>query len=107
MTVIVDGGRGEVILEPDFELQGRFADRAARDLVQTERLARAREAPAISLDGSACTSPPTSSCWRRFHLGRAWGRRNRAVSHRIPLSGTKHPATEEEQYQHALAPCEP
>jgi len=32
-------------------VQGRFADRAARDLVQTERLGRAREAPAISLDG--------------------------------------------------------
>jgi len=50
MTVIVDGGRGEVILEPDFGIQERFADRAARDLVQTERLAKAREAPATTLD---------------------------------------------------------
>jgi len=54
MTVIVDGGRGEVILEPDTEIQGRFADRAARDLVQTERLpGRVRRLPSRSMGARA------------------------------------------------------
>ena len=83
MTVIVDGGRGEVILEPDTEVQGRFADRAARDLVQTERLGRAREAPAISVELGAD--------------GIGLFRTEFLYLERSTLP------TEEEQYQHALA----
>jgi len=76
----VDGGRGEVILEPDTEIQGRFADRAARDLVQTERLAgRVRRLPSRSM-GSACTWPPNVELLEEIPSRSSWVRRNRAVS---------------------------
>jgi phosphotransferase system enzyme I (PtsI) len=52
MTAIVDGGRGEVILDPDDSARARYAARAARDLARAQRLAQAREAPAESLDGA-------------------------------------------------------
>src|SRR4051794_22197260 len=51
MTVIVDGGHGEVILDPDGTARARYAARAARDLARAQRLAQAREAPAETLDG--------------------------------------------------------
>jgi phosphoenolpyruvate-protein phosphotransferase (PTS system enzyme I) len=50
MTVIVDGGRGEVILDPDEPARARYAARAARDLARSQRLAEAREAPAETLE---------------------------------------------------------
>ncbi len=51
MTVIVDGGRGEVILDPDEDALVRYAARSARNLARSERLSQAREAPATSVDG--------------------------------------------------------
>jgi phosphotransferase system enzyme I (PtsI) len=51
MTAIVDGGRGQVILDPDETARARYAVHAARDLARAQRLAEAREAPAESLDG--------------------------------------------------------
>lgn len=52
MAVIVDGLRGEVILDPDEEARARYAARAARDVARSQRLAEAREKPAQSLDGT-------------------------------------------------------
>jgi phosphotransferase system enzyme I (PtsI) len=52
MTVIVDGGRGQVILDPDEPARARYAARAAHDVARASRLAMAREAPAESLDGA-------------------------------------------------------
>jgi phosphotransferase system enzyme I (PtsI) len=51
MTVIVDGGRGEVILDPDEPARARYAARSAREAALSQRLAEAREMPAASLDG--------------------------------------------------------
>jgi phosphotransferase system enzyme I (PtsI) len=51
MTVIVDGGRGEVILDPDEPARARYAARYARDLARAQGLAHGRAAPAESLDG--------------------------------------------------------
>jgi phosphotransferase system enzyme I (PtsI) len=51
MTVIVDGGRGEVILDPDAGARALYAARTARDLARSQTLAQSREAPAVSLDG--------------------------------------------------------
>ena len=52
MTVIVDGGRGEVILDPDEASRARYAARAAREVARSQRLAEARDAPSVSLDGA-------------------------------------------------------
>jgi phosphotransferase system enzyme I (PtsI) len=104
MTVIVDGGRGEVILEPDFEVQGRFADRAARDLVQTERLARAREAPAISLDGERVHLSANVELLEEIPISVELGADGIGLfrTEFLYLERSTLP-TEEEQYQHALA----
>lgn len=52
MTVIVDGGRGEVILDPDEPARARYAARAARDVARAKRLAEQVETPAVTLDGA-------------------------------------------------------
>jgi phosphotransferase system enzyme I (PtsI) len=104
MTVIVDGGRGEVILEPDTEVQGRFADRAARDLVQTERLARARESPAISLDGERVHLAANVELLEEISISTELGADGIGLfrTEFLYLERSTLP-TEEEQYQHALA----
>jgi phosphotransferase system enzyme I (PtsI) len=51
MTVIVDGGRGEVILDPDEPARARYAARSAREAARSQLLAEARETPAVSLEG--------------------------------------------------------
>jgi phosphoenolpyruvate-protein phosphotransferase (PTS system enzyme I) len=104
MTVIVDGGRGEVILEPDTEVQGRFADRAARDLVQTERLARAREAPAISLDGERVHLSANVELLEEIPVSVELGADGIGLfrTEFLYLERSTLP-TEEEQYQHALS----
>jgi phosphotransferase system enzyme I (PtsI) len=104
MTVIVDGGRGEVILEPDTEVQGRFADRAARDLVQTERLARAREAPAISLDGERVHLSANVELLEEIPISVELGADGIGLfrTEFLYLERSTLP-TEEEQYQHALS----
>jgi phosphotransferase system enzyme I (PtsI) len=104
MTVIVDGGRGEVILEPDFEVQGRYADRAARDLVQAERLARAREAPAISLDGERVHLAANVELLEEVPISVELGADGIGLfrTEFLYLERSTLP-TEEEQYQHALA----
>jgi phosphotransferase system enzyme I (PtsI) len=104
MTVIVDGGRGEVILEPDTEVQGRFADRAARDLVQTERLGRAREAPAISLDGERVNLAANVELLEEVPISVELGADGIGLfrTEFLYLERSTLP-TEEEQYQHALA----
>jgi phosphotransferase system enzyme I (PtsI) len=104
MTVIVDGGRGEVILEPDFEVQGRYADRAARDLVQTERLARSREAPAISLDGERVHLSANVELLEEVPISVELGADGIGLfrTEFLYLERSTLP-TEEEQYQHALA----
>lgn len=52
MTVIVDGGRGEVILDPDDDARALYTARAARDLARAAKLAAAHDQPAVTLDGT-------------------------------------------------------
>ena len=104
MTVIVDGGRGEVILEPDFDIQGRYADRAARDLVQAERLAKAREAPAVSLDGVRVNLAANVELLEELPISVELGADAVGLfrTEFLYLERSTLP-TEEEQYQHALS----
>jgi phosphotransferase system enzyme I (PtsI) len=50
--VIVDGGRGEVILDPDETARSLYRGRAARDLERAHRLAAVGEAPGVTRDGT-------------------------------------------------------
>jgi len=104
MTVIVDGGRGEVILEPDFSVQERFADRAARDLVQSERLAKAREAPAITLDNVRVQLAANVELLEEIRVSVDLGADSIGLfrTEFLYLERSTLP-TEEEQYQHAVA----
>ena len=104
MTVIVDGGRGEVILEPDFGVQERFADRAARDLVQAERLAKAREAPAATLDKVRVQLAANVELLEEIPISVELGADAVGLfrTEFLYLERTTLP-TEEEQYQHAVA----
>jgi phosphotransferase system enzyme I (PtsI) len=51
MKVIVDGGRGEVILEPDDAALARYQQRSERQAARGRRLEVQREEPAVTLDG--------------------------------------------------------
>jgi len=104
MTVIVDGGRGEVILEPDFGIQERYADRAARDLVQAERLAKAREAPAITLDNQRVELCANVELLEELSISVDLGADSVGLfrTEFLYLERSTLP-TEEEQYQHALS----
>ncbi len=51
MTVIVDGTRGEVVLDPDDDARARSVARRARDQARDAGLAAARLRPAETLDG--------------------------------------------------------
>jgi len=104
MTVIVDGGRGEVILEPDFGVQERFADRAARDLVQAERLAKAREAPAATLDKVRVQLAANVELLEEIPISVELGADSVGLfrTEFLYLERSTLP-TEEEQYQHAVA----
>jgi phosphotransferase system enzyme I (PtsI) len=50
--VIVDGNRGEVILEPDAGALAHYEARAAHDLARARRLAESYQAPAVTVDGT-------------------------------------------------------
>jgi phosphotransferase system enzyme I (PtsI) len=104
MTVIVDGMRGEVILEPDFGVQERFADRAARDLVQSERLAKAREAPATTLDNVRIQLAANVELLEEIPVSVELGADAVGLfrTEFLYLERATLP-TEEEQYQHAVA----
>ena len=53
MTVIVDGNRGEVILDPDAEGLRRYMARADVQRSRAQRLAAMRDTPSATLDGVA------------------------------------------------------
>ena len=49
--LLVDGGRGEVILDPDEEAERAFSAIASADVARAERLASTRALPAVTSDG--------------------------------------------------------
>jgi phosphoenolpyruvate-protein phosphotransferase (PTS system enzyme I) len=50
-TVIVDGGRGEVILDPDASALAEYKHRSERQAARSRRLSAERDQPAVTLDG--------------------------------------------------------
>lgn len=50
-TIIVDGGRGEVIIDPDDATLGRYTVRGARDRARAQLLSEIRDSPAVTTDG--------------------------------------------------------
>jgi phosphotransferase system enzyme I (PtsI) len=52
MTLIIDGSRGEVILDPDEEALGRFRTRADVARERARHLEATRDAPAVTKDGA-------------------------------------------------------
>ena len=73
MTLVVDGARGEVILDPDAEalqpLRGARRGAAGRARSGWRRSATCRARPATA---PRCTCPPTSRCWRRSRSPSSW-----------------------------------
>ena len=53
MPVIVDGNRGEVILDPDAEALRRYQERADGQRGRAQRLAALRDTPSATVDGTA------------------------------------------------------
>lgn len=53
MTVIVDGNRGEVILDPDAEALRRYTARADVERARQHRLSAMRDTPSATLDSTA------------------------------------------------------
>jgi phosphotransferase system enzyme I (PtsI) len=51
VNVIVDGGRGEAIIDPDEAALEEYRARTQRHAARSRHLARSREEPAITLDG--------------------------------------------------------
>ena len=66
MTLVIDGFRGEVILDPDAEALRRYEARADVHRARAQRLAAIRDVPSSDQRRDArSTWPPTSRCWRR------------------------------------------
>ena len=65
MTVIVDGNRGEVILDPDAEALRRYNARADVQRARAQRLSAMRDTPSATIDSTPITWRPTSRCSRR------------------------------------------
>jgi phosphoenolpyruvate-protein phosphotransferase (PTS system enzyme I) len=61
-TLIVDGGGGEVIINPDGPTRRHFERRAAAALARTEALRAARALPAVTLDGHAIELAANIEC---------------------------------------------
>jgi phosphoenolpyruvate-protein phosphotransferase (PTS system enzyme I) len=104
MSVIVDGGRGEVILEPDDQARATYQARAARDLANAERLAEARESPAVTLDGFRVNLAANVELLEEVPIAVELGAEAIGLfrTEFLYLERTSLP-TEEEQYQHAVS----
>ena len=93
MTVVIDGARGEVILDPDAEALRRYEARADAHRTRAQRLAAIRDVAAQTSDGTR--DPPAGQ--HRDAGGdpdrrRSRRRGGRPVPHRVPLPRTRRPA---------------
>lgn len=104
MTVIVDGGRGEVILEPDDDARARYAARAAKELAHAKRLAEARESPPVTLDDVRVHLAANVELLEEVPVAVDLGAESIGLF-RTEFLYLERPAlpSEEEQYQHAIA----
>lgn len=103
MTVIVDGGRGEIIIDPDQPALDRYAARAAHDLARTRRLANAYDAPAVTTDGQRVHLAANVELLEELPTAVELGAESIGLF-RTEFLYLERPdlPTEEEQYQHAV-----
>ncbi len=107
MTIIIDGSRGEVILDPDAEARAHYAERAARDAARDQRLSLAREAPAVSRDGTHIHLAANVELLEEVPAAVDLGAESIGLfrTEFLYLERTCLP-TEEDQYRHALSALE-
>ena len=86
MTVVIDGFRGEVILDPDAEALRRYEARADVHRARSQRLAAIRDVPSQTTDGTPVHLHGQHRDARGDPDRRRAGRRvGGAVPHRVPL----------------------
>jgi phosphotransferase system enzyme I (PtsI) len=104
MTMILDGGRGEVILDPDEDALRRYKARADLHRSRAQRLADMREAPAATTDGVAIHLAANIEMLEEIPIAVDLGAESVGLfrTEFLYLERSDLP-TEEEQYAHAVA----
>ncbi len=86
-TVIVDGGEGVIIIDPDEDTLRRYEDKRAALLASPDRYEHLRDKPSVTRDDTPvhirCSA--TSNWRRKRHCLERGAERRRPVPHRIPL----------------------
>jgi phosphotransferase system enzyme I (PtsI) len=104
MTVIVDGNRGEVILDPDAEALRRYQERADGQRGRAQRLAALRDTPSATVDGVAVHLAANVEMLEEIPIAIDLGAEAVGLfrTEFLYLERPELP-TEEEQYAHAVA----
>lgn len=104
MRVIVDGNRGEVILDPDAEALRRYQERADGQRGRAQRLAALRDTPSATVDGVAIHLAANIEMLEEIPIAVDLGAEAVGLfrTEFLYLERTTLP-TEEEQYAHAVA----
>jgi phosphotransferase system enzyme I (PtsI) len=104
MTVIVDGNRGEVILDPDAEALRRYMERADVQRGRAQRLAELRDTPSATIDGQAIHLAANVEMLEEIPIAVDLGAEAVGLF-RTEFLYLERPTlpTEEEQYAHAVA----
>ena len=104
MTVVVDGYRGEVIIDPDEDALRRYKERAAVHRRRAQRLGAMRDQPSETLDGTAVHLAANIEMLEEIPIAIDLGA-NSVGLFRTEFLYLERPElpTEEEQFSHALA----
>jgi phosphotransferase system enzyme I (PtsI) len=104
MTVIVDGNRGEIILDPDAEALRRYLARADVQRTRAHRLSAMRDTPSSTVDGVAIHLAANIEMLEEIPIAVDLGAESVGLF-RTEFLYLERPVlpTEEEQYAHAVA----
>jgi phosphotransferase system enzyme I (PtsI) len=104
MTVIVDGNRGEVILDPDAEALRRYMARADVQRARAHRLSAMRDTPSATIDNTPIHLAANVEMLEEIPIAVDLGAEAVGLF-RTEFLYLERPTlpTEEEQYQHAVA----
>jgi phosphotransferase system enzyme I (PtsI) len=104
MTVIVDGNRGEVILDPDAEALRRYTARADVERARQHRLSAMRDTPSATVDNTAIHLAANVEMLEEIPIAVDLGAEAVGLF-RTEFLYLERPTlpTEEEQYAHAVA----
>ncbi|HXI60257.1 MAG TPA: phosphoenolpyruvate--protein phosphotransferase [Polyangia bacterium] len=104
MTVVVDGHRGEVILDPDEEALRKYKERAVVHRRRAQRLAAMRDQPSETMDGTPVHLAANIEMLEEIPIAVDLGASSVGLfrTEFLYLERTELP-TEEEQFSHALA----